>query len=740
MLDPLAPDSRHADTWDAAWALTEPGGLAVLARTRFPLAARPYVARVWFCAAGLWSWHPQGFLSAAPEPPHATVSVNGEIIDLPRAALLRGQAVELDLAIQLVEGTNEITVQAVYDEPPMAFGMMVPMRIAVFCQGDLELADGTFQRLATGDRASLPRVMPARPPLPSSVWNILTRTGPGNAWEPNGGSFLHPLAASPLLRHPHRAGALDDAIDAAPPVYRHELHAPAPLRPLGPGEHLLQDFREELVGHLVVHSESPAVLLLAPGESEGEALDLDERTENPVRKARLTAAGTWRDPRRSALRHVMLRNDGPTPVTCRVGFDAQEADVTLAGEFTSSDSLLDRIYETGRRTILRCTHDWIEDGPKRDRLLWLGDLAAMVRAFALTIGDLGPVRRSLLLAAASQHRNGALPGVGPHPNTLVVADYVPQWVIALDEYAWFSGDLATTALCWPTLERALRFLQERIGRERLIGPEEDTDWWVFLDWEKREPFGCPVERRGSVTVLSMMGAVAFDAAARVADLLGETPSAVRWRAVAAGLREQILERCWDDENKAFVDWASGSGRSRKRSRLTAAWAILADLGTPAQRKLVLDDLANPNGRLRNSTTGYGQYYNVEALFRGGRPQAALDLIRHYWGGMLDRGASTFWESFDPAEDRDQELQLYGRRWGVSLCHGWSGAVVAALAGHILGVRPTQPGFTAVAVEPAAVDLAWVRGSVPTSDGPIQVNRTGDTLTVTTPPSIQSHSA
>lgn len=735
MLDHLAPDSRHADAWDAAWAVTEPGGLAVLARTRLALTARPFVARVWFCAGGLWSWHPHGFLSAAPDPPAATVTINGEVIDLPRAVLLRGQAVELDLATQLVEGTNEIAIQAVYDEPPLAFGMVVPMRIAVFCQGDLELADGSFLRLATGDRPSLTRIMPTRPPVASSTWSVLTRTGLGNAWEPTGGSFLHPLAASPLLRFPRRAGALDAAIEALPQSYRHELHAPAPLRALAPEEHLVQDFGEELVGHLVVQSQSPAVLLLAPGESHGEAVDLDERLENPLRKARLTSAGTWRDPRRSALRYVLLRNDSPVPVTCRVGFDAQEADLPMAGEFTCADPVLERIYETGRRTLLRCTHEWIEDGPKRDRLLWLGDLAAMVRAFALTIGDLRPVGRSLLLGAAAQHRNGALPGVGPHPNTLVVADYIPQWIIALDEYAWYSADLTTTALCWPTLQRALQFLHERIGREGLVGPEEDSDWWVFLDWEKREPFGCPVERRGCVTVLSIMSAVAFESGARVADALGEGRAATRYRSIAQALREQLLERCWDPDGKAFVDWAGASGRSRKRSRLTAAWAVIANLGSEAQQRQVLDDLATPNGRLRNSTTGYGQYYNVEALFRGGRPQAALDLIRNYWGGMLERGASTFWESYDPSEDREQELQLYGRRWGLSLCHGWSGAVVAALAGHVLGVRPTRPGCAGVAVQPATVDLTWVRGSIPTAHGAITVARDGATLDVQLPPGV-----
>lgn len=46
---------------------------------------------------------------------------------------------------------------------------------------------------------------------------------------------------------------------------------------------------------------------------------------------------------------------------------------------------------------------------------------------------------------------------------------------------------------------------------------------------------------------------------------------------------------------------------------------------------MLDDLAAPADPLGPTHTGYGPYYNVEALFRGGRATAALDLVRRYWG-------------------------------------------------------------------------------------------------------------
>jgi hypothetical protein len=88
--------------------------------------------------------------------------------------------------------------------------------------------------------------------------------------------------------------------------------------------------------------------------------------------------------------------------------------------------------------------------------------------------------------------------------------------------------------------------------------------------------------------------------------------------------------------------------------------------------------------------------------------------------MLARGASTFWESFDPDESRETELELYGRRYGVSLCHGWSGAIAGTIATHVLGVEPSAPGYERATIAPQLGDLAWAEGVVPTPKGPIRV--------------------
>lgn len=45
------------------------------------------------------------------------------------------------------------------------------------------------------------------------------------------------------------------------------------------------------------------------------------------------------------------------------------------------------------------------------------------------------------------------------------------------------------------------------------------------------------------------------------------------------------------------------------------------------------------------STFYG-YYMLEAMAMAGNYQGALDVIREYWGAMIDLGATSFWEGFD----------------------------------------------------------------------------------------------
>ena len=117
--------------------------------------------------------------------------------------------------------------------------------------------------------------------------------------------------------------------------------------------------------------------------------------------------------------------------------------------------------------------------------------------------------------------------------------------------------------------------------------------------------------------------------------------------------------------------------------------------------------------------------------------AAMELIRRYWGAMLDRGATTFWEDFNldwlENSGRIDEFTPEGKLdlhadFGAfcykglrhSLCHGWACGPMPFLSERVLGIEFLEPGGKKISVKPDLGDLEYVSGTYPTPFGGISV--------------------
>lgn len=116
---------------------------------------------------------------------------------------------------------------------------------------------------------------------------------------------------------------------------------------------------------------------------------------------------------------------------------------------------------------------------------------------------------------------------------------------------------------------------------------------------------------------------------------------------------------------------------------------------------------------------------------------ALDIIRSYWGAMLDMGATTFWEDFNldwlPNAAPIDELVPEGKKdihgdFGAycykgfrhSLCHGWASGPTSWLTEYVLGVQVMEPGCRVLRIVPHLADLDWVEGTFPTPKGIVKI--------------------
>lgn len=115
-----------------------------------------------------------------------------------------------------------------------------------------------------------------------------------------------------------------------------------------------------------------------------------------------------------------------------------------------------------------------------------------------------------------------------------------------------------------------------------------------------------------------------------------------------------------------------------------------------------------------------RFYELEALCMLGEYRHVLKEIRDYWGGMLNLGATSFWEKYNPDETGTEHLAMYGRPFGKSLCHAWGASPIYLLGKYYLGVKPEKEGYKEFSIRPVLGDLKWMEGSVPTPKGDIKV--------------------
>jgi hypothetical protein len=170
---------------------------------------------------------------------------------------------------------------------------------------------------------------------------------------------------------------------------------------------------------------------------------------------------------------------------------------------------------------------------------------------------------------------------------------------------------------------------------------------------------------------------------------------------------------------------------RVESKQAAALLGLAGILQPRQAAAVVT-----NGGAERFSTFYG-YYMLQALALSGNHAEALDLVRQYWGGMFQLGATTFWEDFNvdwlknagridemPSPGKVDVHGTYGdycyRGYRHSFCHGWASGPTPWMSAEILGVKILEPGCKKVKIEPHLGDLEWVEGTFPTPLGTISI--------------------
>lgn len=411
---------------------------------------------------------------------------------------------------------------------------------------------------------------------------------------------------------------------------------------------------------------------------------------------------------KSGFRFARIDNLDEVPLKFREISAAQIISTTPSiGTFVSSDTLLNTIFDCARRTINNCICDLIMDGAKRDRLVWMGDLYAELRAIHVLYGDHPAIRPTMEFMLDEAKETGIFNNIQP---------YSPYFFLALREYLRY-----TQSAEWVLSHRSNI---TNVADKMLTRWENDPDLLMthgIIDWNEDSgltPGGYPALLAWGVKSCTHLAKIFQD--------------------------HTLLERC----NKVYNNIAEMFKYSSDWRKSVAATAVLGGL---ADSQLVHKEILAAEPERWLSTFHMDNI--LQAWSAAGKGNEAIDLLKKYYGGMIQLGSSTYWEHFDLEylnnASRIDELPVAGKRdvhkecgkgcfAGLrhSFCHGWGAAVAGWMIEELAGVKPAVDGFAKAAIAEKSAFAGELECQIPTPCGTIFIKRSKGVLCkLTTPESF-----
>ena len=447
-------------------------------------------------------------------------------------------------------------------------------------------------------------------------------------------------------------------------------------RPLRPGDEFIFDFGEHIVGRLSVELmdfgravDAPVRLQFSFAEVPSELAEDSDGTTPTVSTAWFQRETVTFDdvpstntlPRRYSFRYAKVRVVGCSPhgrpglggVSATAETSADESNLRAWSAPSPEAAKIDRI---ACRTLRDCMQTVFEDGPKRDRRLWLGDLRLEALANYETYRNFGVVKRSLYLLAGTCGDNGlvnsdAYERPAPRSGACRILDYTALFAATVLEYLEASGDMETAQDLWPLCAMQPCFFLGPVCEDGVF--RDNKKWWCFIDWQNA------LDRQTAEQGTIIYG---LKATRRLAERLGREREVSFLSETIARMERGARAALWNDARKCFVCEKGG-----QVSYLGQAWMVLAGVveGEAAQgclRAVMADASAV------RPVAPYANHYFTEALYVAGLRREGRAYLLDYWGRMADLGADTFWEVFVPG---DHHAGPYRTHLMNSYCHAWS---------------------------------------------------------------------
>lgn len=365
--------------------------------------------------------------------------------------------------------------------------------------------------------------------------------------------------------------------------------------------------------------------------------------------------------------------------------------------FSSDKAELSRIWDVGWHTQRLCAGETYFDCPYYEQLQYVGDTRIQCLISYYVSGDDRLMRRAVGDYFDSRQSFKLTQSRYPSNSPQIIPPFSLYWIVMVHDYWMLRGDSKFVQSMIPGILDVLQWYEDRIGEDDLLGYME---WWNFVDWvaghwRSGTP---PGEGAARSTVINLEYVYAIQSAADLFRRFGMDEVADHYVEIARRIHGALLKNSWDDERGLLSDTPDKEYFSQHANLMGVLTGMFAGREQEIMERVLAEEGLAP-------CSYYYRFYLTEAMRSAGMGDRYVEML-YPWTEMLDNGLSTFAENPDPTR---------------SDCHAWSSSPLYHYLSLICGIRPGEPGFRSVKVEPHLGELSEIEGRMPHPLGEIVVH-------------------
>lgn len=370
------------------------------------------------------------------------------------------------------------------------------------------------------------------------------------------------------------------------------------------------------------------------------------------------------------------------------------SDVESAGTFACSNEMFNKLHDVIQWTFLSNIFSVQSDCPGREKMGYGADIVVTANAYMYNYDMANFYRKTVRDFANEQRPMGGITEIAPFTG---IADRgygdlsgPLGWQLAFPYlqkqlYSYY-GDIRIIEENYPAFQKQMEFLKSEA--------KNNLFYWDISDHEAIDPRP------------EALSATAFyyhhaKLAAEFAGLLGKTGDSVRYSKLSEQIKRSIVRQFY----------IQGTGRFDNATQSAQLFALWYDLSPEPEKTLQVfyDELRRHKDHLSTGIFTTQMFFDVMRMLD--KNETAYTVVNQKdfpgWGYMLDKGATTLWESWDFPET------------SPSRNHPMFGSVDEWFYRSLLGINAAAPGFKKIIIKPQpAGDLRWAKGGYESIRGKI----------------------